>query len=137
MDLSKLLSFLAALSLATERIVEVIKGAPFLSKWFAVQKENAHTEELRKASIHVLAIAVGTILASELASAAGVPSGTEHNQWWFFLIYGAMASGGSGLWNSALDIFRQVNQQKQIVTDRIKKGQTPLPVAPAPPAPGT
>jgi len=31
-----------------------------------------------------------------------------------------MASGGSGLWNSALDIAREVNRQKQLVTEQLK-----------------
>jgi len=31
-----------------------------------------------------------------------------------------MASGGSGFWNSALDIVRAVNTQKQLMTDKRK-----------------
>ena len=30
-----------------------------------------------------------------------------------FLLFGALASGGSGMWNSALDIVREVKQQKE------------------------
>jgi hypothetical protein len=37
------------------------------------------------------------------------------------LVFGAMASGGSGIWNSAVDIMREVNTQKQIVTDKMKR----------------
>jgi len=60
---TSLLAFLAALSLATERITETIKGLPGPSRWLAVEKASGSTaEEFRKASIHVLAIAIGTTL---------------------------------------------------------------------------
>lgn len=116
MDLNKLLAILAALSVATERITEVIKTMPLLSKWFADEKEEPHREELRKLSIHLLAIAIGALLASQLPKVDGLPS----DHWYIFLIYGAMASGGSGVWNSALDIVREFNKQKQLVTDQMK-----------------
>lgn len=116
MDISKLLGVLAALSVATERITEVIKTMPVLSEWFATEKKDPHREELRKLSIHLLAIAIGTILASQLPKVDGLPS----DHWYYFLIYGAMVSGGSGVWNSALDIAREFNKQKQLVTDQMK-----------------
>jgi hypothetical protein len=34
-NLTSLFGFLAALSLATERITEVVKGLPYVSKWLA------------------------------------------------------------------------------------------------------
>ena len=68
--LTVLLGFVAALSLATERITETIKGLPFLSRWLAVEGKNGTTrEEFRKASIHLLAIAIGTSLAVSMAPA--------------------------------------------------------------------
>ena len=69
--------------------------------------------------MHVVAIAVGTLLAamvsSELSSAIHVQAG-----FWTWLVFGAMASGGSGLWNSTLDIVREVNKQKQELTKQLK-----------------
>jgi hypothetical protein len=35
-----------------------------------------------------------------------------------FLLLGALAAVGSGIWNSALDILREVN--KQMLTDKLK-----------------
>src|SRR5712692_8465793 len=120
-NLTSFLGFLAVLSLGTERITETIKGLPILSSWLAVEKASGSSaEEFRKASIHILAIAIGTLLtwlaSDELSNAIGMSFGG----FWAFLLFGAMASGGSGLWNSALDIVREVNRQKQILTDQLK-----------------
>jgi hypothetical protein len=125
--LTTLLGFLAALSLATERITETIKGLPLLSRWLAVEKAAGSTEEeFRKASIHILAIAVGTILAGLTQDQLSTAMGMHYSGFWGYLLFGAMASGGSGMWNSALDIVREVNRQKQILTEQLKSS------APAP-----
>lgn len=117
--LTTLFAVLAALSVATERITEVIKGLPVISSWLAVEKTGS-AEEFRKAVIHILAIVIGAILASQthdqLTAALSLPS----SGLWIYLLFGAMAAGGSGLWNSALDIVREVNRQKQILTDKLK-----------------
>ncbi len=119
--LTSLLGFLAALSLATERITETIKGLPLLSRWLAVEKPSGSTaEEFRKACIHILAIAVGTILAGFTQDQLSATVGLHYNGIWAYLLFGAMASGGSGMWNSALDIVREVNRHKQILTDQLK-----------------
>jgi len=124
--LTAFLGFMLALSLATERITETIKGLPLVTKWLATEQPDPHREEVRKAAIHIVAIVTGTILAylshdqfvtalGFSASASAIPGG-----YGLYLVLGAMASGGSGLWNSALDIVRGINQQKQLVTDNMK-----------------
>lgn len=122
--LNALFGLLLALSLATERIVETIKGLPILSRWFADEKTYKY-EDARKASIQVLAIAVGTLLAYQMPDQLSGALGQKVavTGLWVPLIFGAMASGGSGLWNSALDIVREVNKQKQVVTDKLKTDQ--------------
>jgi len=50
----------------------------------------------------------------------------HYSGFWACLVFGAMASGGSGMWNSALDIVREINQQKQIVTEALKATPPPL-----------
>jgi len=79
-QLTSLLALLAALSLATERITELIKGLPVVSRWLAIERARGSTaEEFRKASIHPLAIAVGTFLArliqDQLSTAVSVSGG--------------------------------------------------------------
>ncbi len=136
-QLTTLLGIVATLSVANERIVETIKGLPFLSPWLAVEKPSgSKPEEFRKACIHILAIAVGTGLAyltlTQLASTGmsfvSAPNAQHPNLTMSFL-FGAMASGGSGLWNSALDIAREVNRQKQLVTEQLKANPLAAPRA--------
>ena len=119
--LTMVLTFLAVLSMATERITEAIKGLPLLSTWLAVEKTDAHKEEFRKAAIHIIAIAVGAALAYLSRDQLAAVIGIKFSGFWASLVYGAMASGGSGFWNSALDIAREFNKQKQLVTDELKK----------------
>ena len=113
-----LFAFFAALGVATERVTEVIKG---FVPWLASEQKGT-AEELRKAVIHILAFVIGSVLAwqtyGQLPASWGVPAGGFAT----YFLFGAMASGGSGLWNSVLDIVREVNKQKQILTDKLKAG---------------
>src|SRR5258708_3521829 len=125
--LTTFLGILTALSLATERITETIKGLPVLSRWLAVEKETgSQAEELRKAAIHVLAIAIGTTLVALTLDQLSTVVGVKISGPWVPPLLGAMASGGSGMWNSALDIVREVNKQKALVTDQMKAEPKPL-----------
>ena len=125
--LTTLLGFLAALSLATERITETIKGLPGLSRWFAVPRpDGSNEEEFRKASMHILAMAVGTALSYLTGEQLSAAIGLHINGLWGSFLFGAMASGGSSLWNSALDIVREFNRQKQIVTEQMKTAEVPV-----------
>jgi len=114
-----LFAFISGLSVATERITEVIKGLPGISTWLAVDKTGT-AEEFRKAIVQLLAIVVGSVVASQtydvVASSLSLPSGRPT----IYILCGALASGGSGLGNSALDIVRETNKQKQILTDKLK-----------------
>jgi hypothetical protein len=113
--LTVLLTFFAALGVATERIVEIIKNAiPWLTN-----DKLGWPEELRKGFIHVIAIGVGAILASQTFDELSADYSMEGN-WWMYLVFGALAAGGSGIWNSLLDIVREVNKQKQEATKRLK-----------------
>jgi uncharacterized membrane protein YoaK (UPF0700 family) len=118
-SMTTLFTFLAALSVATERITEIIKGLPLLSTWLSKEKSGS-AEDARKATIHIIAIVVGAILTGLAASQA--PEGLHLKDAGpvVYLLYGAMASGGSGLWNSALDILRETNKQKQVLTEKLQ-----------------
>jgi len=121
--LTNLFGFFAALSLATERITEIIKGLPILSGWLAVQKApNSTGEAFRKACVQILAIAVGTGLAYLTKYQLSTVTNLHYSGFWTYLLLGAMSSGGSGMWNSALDIVREINQQKQLLTQQMQIG---------------
>jgi len=121
--ITSLLSFFAALSVATERITEIIKGLPGLSNWFAATDKTGTTEEFRKVSVQIVAVLAGTLVSyvvrEPVAKQLNISDASQISFSWY-LILGAVASGGSGIWNSALDIVREVNTQKQLVTDKMK-----------------
>ena len=124
-NLTSLFSFLAALSLATERITETIKGLPILSRWLAREQTDAAAEELRKSLVRIIAIAVGTGLTMAAREQLTAVLGLKIGDWWMCLIFGAMASGGSSLWNSLLDAIREFNKQKAVVTQQLLAGPRP------------
>jgi len=115
-----LVGFLAALSVATERITEMFKGLPVLSRWFAIEKKDPLLEELRKVSVQFVAVLAGTLVTYLVRDSLSRQLGTTDLHGYAYWVFGAMASGGSGMWNSILDIVREVNQQKQIATDKLK-----------------
>ena len=118
-SMTTLFAFLAALSVATERITEIIKGLPFICTWLSKERRGP-AEDWRKAAIHIIAIVVGAVLAGLTASQAPATVPLKNGGFGIFLLFGAMAAGGSGLWNSALDIMRETNKQKQILTDKLQ-----------------
>ena len=99
MDLTKLttiVSLLVALSVASERLVEIIKGLfPFLNQ----QNVDPKKEGWRKAAIQFLAVPAGIITAF-LAKPAIPDFFPDH--FTTTLAVGLLASGGSGFWNSIL-----------------------------------
>jgi hypothetical protein len=74
----------------------VIKGVPGLSRLLAVERPEGSTgEELRKATIHVIAIVVGTALAAMSPDQLTTVVGAKYGGFWAWLLAGAMAGAGS------------------------------------------
>lgn len=98
--LSDLIAYIVALSIASERLVEIVKGViPFFSR----KGEDESAESWRRVALQLLAVAAGMLTAhiampavSELVPAAWqtLPG---------IVALGLLASGGSSLWNSVLD----------------------------------
>ena len=112
MSLTSFLTYVAALSVATERVTEFLKRIPWLSDLLSKRKEGTN-EDLRVLAVNLLAIVVGTLLCHafpEALQTAGIGDGKEVS-WFLCLGFGLLASGGSGFWNSALDTFRGVKQK--------------------------
>ena len=94
--LTTIISLLVALSIASERLVDIIKG---LVPWLNQQRLKSVEEGWRKAALQLLAVGAG-ITTAWLASPV-VPDFIPHD---FIgkLALGLLASGGSGFWNSIL-----------------------------------
>ena len=95
---SLFLAFLFTLSVATERLVEIIKGL-LPSNWLSEKHEDAAKERRRKTLLQILAVGAGIItawLSSSFYSADLVKPYSSFN----VVVLGLLASGGSGFWNS-------------------------------------
>ncbi len=103
-------AFLVALSVASERLVEIIKGLiPALSK----RQADAAKEGRRAATLQIIAVLAGILTAflamsvskDFLPRALTSPAG--------ILALGLMASGGSGFWNAILSYLLQIKNIKK------------------------
>ena len=97
--LTAIIGIILVLSIASERLVEMIKGlSPYLSK----QKSDPKAEGRRRSALQCLAMLAGVftaLLAKDyITNGLGQPSG----HWWSIFGLGLLASGGSGFWNSVL-----------------------------------
>lgn len=124
--LGAILAFLLALSLATERIVEILKNAPLL-RWVLGEESPVFSKESRRWLIRLAAVGVGTYLVSQvqgpLAQTLKLGEETVTLEPQTVFIFGALASGGSDFWNSALRIVRGVKNE----TEKVQKDLTKTP----------
>ncbi len=109
-SLVNFIQILIALSVASERLVEIIKGLwPFLSKTNA----NATREGWRRAILHVLAAVSGIITALLAQQWVGDAFPDGWNTPVALLAIGLLVSGGSGFWNVILSYLLQVKNLKK------------------------
>lgn len=127
--LTPVLALLATLSLATERITEMIKNVPLWSAFLCKEQPDDRRESLRRLLVQGIAVTVGAVLTSQIPQAVQKAFGIEPN-WLLCLVVGAFASGGSGLWNGLLDISREIKklkeQQTVLVRTEVKQAQASL-----------
>jgi hypothetical protein len=118
-NLSTLVSLLIALSVASERLVEIIKGViPFLN----CTNDDPTKEGWRKAALQALAVVAGIITALLARSAIGESVPAVLNSTPGFLALGLLASGGSGFWNSILTYVNKVKDIKALEAKEKKEG---------------
>lgn len=116
-NISTLVALVAALSIASERLVEIVKGYfPSLNQ----SNPDPIKEYRRRSAIQFIAVAAGIITA--FLAAPALPENTIPNNWTAKFALGLLASGGSGFWNSiqgyvsqAKEVKKAEAQQKQVV----------------------
>jgi hypothetical protein len=109
-SLTFLVTFILALSIASERLVEIIKGwIPFLDK------ENVDpTQESRRRSI-LQALAVVSGIVTAFLAREYIPSRiAQPTDAWSVAGLGLLASGGSGFWNSILSYITKLKDLKKL-----------------------
>ena len=107
--LSTVVALLVALSVASERLVEIIKGLfPSLN----LENEDKTKEGWRKAALQVLAVLAGIVtalLAGPALRGVSEPLGSVPGM----IALGLLASGGSGFWNAILTYVKLVKDIKE------------------------
>jgi len=121
MDIGKLVaivSVLVALSVASERLVEIIKG---LFSFLNQENSDKKKEGWRRAALQALAVLAGifTALLAQPAIRAVVPGLSDH--WTGILALGLLASGGSGFWNAVLTYVLNVKDIKEALAIKEQK----------------
>ena len=107
-----LVGLILALSIASERLVEIIKGyVPKLN--MAATDEKA--EGRRQATLQFMAVLAG-IVTSWLSRAYIPKEVSDATHGWAVLGLGLLASGGSGFWNSILTYLVKVKDLKDLQT---------------------
>lgn len=100
MNITISLALLGALSVASERVVEIVKG---IWPWLGTEKkDDQKVESRRQAAILVVAIVAGGLLAvlAEMIPGVVKVDGDLTDKAWTALALGFLSAGGSGLWNS-------------------------------------
>jgi hypothetical protein len=134
-DFSTLVSLLVALSVAAERLVEIVKG---FSTFLNQENPNPRMEGIRKSLLQLLAVVSGIVTVFLTQPVIG-KVGTDAqgslvpqllDSWLGLLALGLLTSGGSGFWNSlqtyvnkAKDVKKLEAEQKKIETTTSRASQ--------------
>jgi hypothetical protein len=110
-SLPAVITLLIALSMATERAVEIIKS---IIPWLDTVRPNPVTEGWRRATIQSMAVVFGIIITyitwpiiAEVMTTRGAARDGS-----LILALGLLSSGGSAFWNSLLGIVLNVKVMK-------------------------
>ena len=121
-QLAAIVGLLIALSVASERLVEIVKGAiPPLNR----ENKDTRKEGWRRAVLQALAVVAGIVTA--FLARPAIPAGVlpaEATGDWPIIALGLLASGGSGFWNSVLGYVGNVKDIKKLTADEMKKAAT-------------
>jgi len=102
-QISNTLALLGAISIASERVVEAVKGlCPWLNK---ETPDNADNEGRRKSAILIVAAISGILLAWLALSITSDPNKVEFLK---VIALGLLSAGGSGFWNSIQSSLNQL-----------------------------
>lgn len=134
-SLSALLALLVALSVAAERLVEIIKNLPRLGEWLKTENPDAAAEGWRRLVLQLLAVGAGILTAWLAREVLPVIPDTgikgKETTTGALLVLGLLASGGSGFWTSILGYVRNIKEIKkaEAVDTKVRAAATVAAVA--------
>jgi len=113
MDVTKLqtiVGLLVVLSVASERLVEIVKGViPLLN----TERKDKTEEGWRRAALQLLAVGAG--MSTAVLARQAIPTEVyDVTNIWAVLALGLLASGGSGFWNAALTYLAKTKDVKKL-----------------------
>lgn len=120
--MESILALSVALSIASERLVEVVKG---LVPWLNEVQALPRMERRRKLVLQVMAVVAGVVTAYLASDAFGnvLPKTLTESRITAVLGLGLLASGGSGLWNALLGYALQVKDLKKTLVQETRERQ--------------
>ncbi len=113
LNLNTLIATMVALSVAVERVVEILKqfcGTWPVAKLLFTARATPGAENARCACMYVLSGAIGTLMA-RAGHVVILPN--VHHVYVGYVVVGLLASGGSSFWNHALDMMQAVKVVKE------------------------
>ncbi len=117
-ELSTIVALLVALSVAAERLVEIIKNP--ISFLREEHKDDPRKEGFRKVALHLLAVVAGIVTALLARPAVeGVVPGVLSSLPGLIAL-GLLASGGSGFWNSVATYVLNVKNIKDVEAGKVR-----------------
>jgi hypothetical protein len=117
-SLSTFAALMAGISVAVERVVEMIKGfIPGLANSWPKH------DELRCGTIQLIASAAGMVIAAMMPAQvkSALPAGLNMGVGYpMYVVIGLMSSGGSGAWNHLLDILGALKEKQETSASQAK-----------------
>lgn len=120
MELESFIGLLATLSIATERLVEIVKG---VVPWINEAKPDPKAEGQRRTALHCLAVVAG-MASVALAQYCGLQLPDKLENLFGYLAIGILVSGGSGFWNGIVSYIGNVKDVKKAEA-RVKESLVP------------
>lgn len=119
--LISVLTLLVALSMSTERIVELVKST---LPWLKEGDPRALPENGRRLAVHALAVVAG--IGAAFLGAPAIPDTLfpKPIDPRLLVALGLMASGGSSFWNSALGLAEGIRKERKEIAAAMKEAGT-------------
>ena len=118
--LTSFVGLMLAISVAAERMVEILKGW-LPNFWLFKTNPDPAREAQRCAWIHVLSGGCGVLVVrlGHLDVFAGLHGNVQVNPWVSYVGAGLLASGGSAFWNHILDFIKasKIQQEQGAISD--------------------
>lgn len=114
--MEEVIGLIFALSIASERLVEVIKGlVPYLK-----EKKTDEAEQLRQVLVQGLAVVSGIAITFMMQAVISevLPNWDNYAS---LIVIGLLASGGSSIWNTAMSFLSHIKEIKKSAVTQIRQ----------------